>query len=54
MSWVGYALQIVGMAMTGYAAIAAFSIDMSEASMFTWGLGGLAVFVLGGQFRGGN
>lgn len=44
---VGRGLQVVGLLMTGYAAIAAFSLTMSEGAMFTWGIGGFAVFFIG-------
>ena len=44
---VARSLQMIGLLMTGYAAIAAFSLEMSEGAMFTWGIGGFAVFYLG-------
>lgn len=37
--------------MTGYAAVAAFSIDMTEGAMFTWGIGGFVVFYVGTTLR---
>jgi hypothetical protein len=48
------ALQLVGLLMTGYAAIAAFWIDFSEGAMFNWGIGGAVLFILGTglQWRG--
>ncbi len=52
MSQLGYVLQIVGLGLTGYAAVAAFSIQMSEGAMFTWGLGGVAAFFIGTSLRG--
>ena len=47
-------IQVAGLLMTGYAAIAAFSLDMSEGEMFTWGIGGFAVFYLGTSLFRGN
>ena len=47
MLMVARGIQFVGLCMTGYAALSAFWIDFSEAALFQWGLGGLAVFWVG-------
>jgi len=47
MFMVARGIQFVGLCMTGYAALSAFWIDFSEAALFQWGLGGLAVFWVG-------
>lgn len=52
MQQIGRAIQVIGLTMTGYAAIAAFSLDMSEGAMFTWGIGGFVVFYIGTSLRG--
>jgi hypothetical protein len=52
MPTLGRGLQVLGLLMTGYAAVSAFWVDFSEAAMFTWGLGGFAIFFIGSSLRG--
>ena len=45
--YLGRGLQLVGLTLTGYVAVLGFFIGMAESRMFSFGFGGLAVFVVG-------
>lgn len=52
--YLGRGLQLLGLILTGYAVLQAFmDMKMSEGSMFLFGFGGLAVFVIGTKILGG-
>ena len=52
--YLGRGLQVLGLLLTGYAVAMAFvDMRMSEGSMFLFGFGGLAVFVVGTKILGG-
>ncbi len=52
MGTLGKALQVLGLGMTGFAAIAGFASRVSEGFFISVGLGGFLVFAAGGFFRG--
>jgi hypothetical protein len=52
MGTIGKFLQMIGLALTGYAAFSAFWIQVSEGQFITWGFGGFLLFVLGQWLRG--
>ena len=49
----GKTLQILGLLLTGGAALGGFWIDVSEGAFIGFGAGGFALFWIGTRMRGG-